>query len=83
MDDFKDTIDVSNKIKNLENLSIFCMPYFQGEIGSIRWVSSQQTVDTSVELLLNYLSDDSKTQYFLKTDINNIKKMLLWNQMFK
>lgn len=81
--EFKDTIDLSNKIKNLENLSIFCMPYFQGEIGSIRWIGSQQTVDTSVELLLDYLSDDSKTQYFLKTDGNNIKKMLLWNQMLK
>ncbi len=79
--EYMETIQLAKKLKRYGQINLFCMPYFQNEIGSQRWIDSKLSMAESVQLLLGYVSISNKTEYFLKQDVNNVTKILLWNQM--
>lgn len=77
---FEETIELARTIRKYNNVSLYCMPYFQSEIASNRWVESGMTIEKTVNILKGYLLSQDKDQYFENKyqDINIKKK--LWKK---
>lgn len=79
---FNKTVDFANELLLCgKHVDIICQPYYQEEIGSIRWIKQQKNIAEAAESLIEYLLLPSKNMYFIQQDHSLIEKVMLWNNM--
>ena len=76
---FQKTVELACELLNYPGVNVFCIPYFQNEIGSIRWDLLKENKASAIHILNEYLTYTNKNAYFIKKDKSLYIKMLYWN----